>query len=614
MSRNKAFSESEPKQPLRFRAYLLLAVGLAPLLLLLILGIYWIKDNAPIWWYWKTALIFLVFLDIVYGLALVTLLAFPPVLVFWLVGRSRRQVSRGRRLVLRHALASTSILAAALLGEVGGAVILAKFPRPLVDPASARSDRSRTSVSSRPIELPLEFPDNDVDRPIRITVVGESSAAGIPYNQWTSIGKMVAWGLERAIPGQRFQERVIANSGETLEKQHRWLVDLDHRPDVLILYCGHNEFSARIPISRDRSYYADDDAPSAWESFTQRFAGWSFLHRLIRQNIRKCQIAIPPPPNGNRALIDTPAYSRDEYDRLLKDFQKRVEAIVEYAEAIGAIPILIAPPANDSGFEPNRSFLRSSTPRSLRRAFARDHLAARRLEATDPDAAIRSYRDQLAREPSFAAAHYRLARLLEARGDFAEAYKHDVLARDADGYPMRCLTPFQDAYREVAARHDCIFIDGQRYFHAISPNGLLDDRLFHDGMHPSFRGQVALAQAALRGLWERRAFGWAADAPEPTIDPAEAARHFGVDSGAWSYVCWWGVMFYDLTGPATHDPSLRRVKRQAFVDAANQIEAGAAPESVGLPNIGHLEPIPLAPYGPTPPRAASGATLSEAPF
>jgi len=590
---------SEPGKPLTPRAYLLLAAGLAPLLLLLILGAFWIKDHTPIWYYWKAALILLVCLDIAYGLAIAALLAFPPILVVWLAGGPRR--SRGRRLVFRHGLVCVAILCCALLGETVGAIVVSRGDRPEADAASAPLEDSSALVSSRPIELPLEFPDDgDEDRPVRITVLGESSAAGVPYDQWLSIGIMVAWGLERAIPGRRFQEVVLANSGETLEIQHHKLAKIKHRPDVLILYCGHNEFSARIPISRDLSYYLDDDEPSEWGIFLQQIADWSFLHRLIRHNIEKCRIAIPPPFNGRRALIDTPAYSRAEYERLRRDFRRRVEAIVEYAEAINAIPVLIAPPANDSGFEPSRSFLRAGAPRSRRRTIEREYLAARRLEKSDADAAARSYRDLLAREPGFAAAHFRLARLLEAREEFAEAYEHDVAARDADGYPMRCLSTFQDAYREVAARHDCVFIDGQNYFHAISPNGLLDDRLFHDGMHPSFWGQVALAQATLRGLWERRAFGWAADAPEPTLDPAEVAREFGVDSKAWSYVCWWGVMFYDLTGPATYDPSRRLAKRQAFVDAAIRIDAGAPPESVGLPNICRLEPIPLAPLHPPP--------------
>lgn len=572
------------------RAYLLLAVGLVPALLSSILGFYWIKDHAPIWWYWKAGLIFLMGLDIAYGLAILALFAFPPILALWLAVGARG--AKARRWVFRYGLFCLSVLVCAILGEAVGAIGVSPWDRTPVDPASAAPQDPGVFISTRPVDLPLTFPDDDdEDRPIRITVLGESSAAGVPYDQWISIGKVVAWGLGRAIPGQRFQEEVLADSGVTLEQQHRKLSKIKRRPDVLILYCGHNEFSARIPASRDRRHY-DDDAPSAWRIFLRKIADWSFLHRLIQQNIEKCRVAIPPPPRGYRALVDAPAYSRSDYERLRRDFHRRVEAIVDYAQAIGAIPILIAPPANDAGFEPSRSFLRPSASAGVRRAVQRDYRAAVGLEETDPDAAIREYRDLIARGPEFAAAHYRLARLLESRGDFDEAYIHDIAARDGDGYPMRCLTSFQDAYREVAARRDCVFIDGQSYFHAISPNGLLGARLFHDGMHPSFRGQIALAQAALRGLWERRAFGWAADAPEPTIDPAEAAAAFGVDSGAWAYVCWWGAMFYDLTAPATYDPSQRLAKRQAFIDAAQQIKAGAAPRSVGLSSIGDLDPIP----------------------
>jgi hypothetical protein len=76
-----------------------------------------------------------------------------------------------------------------------------------------------------------------------------------------------------------------------------------------------------------------------------------------------------------------------------------------------------------------------------------------------------------------------------------------IAARGRDGYPMRCLSAFQEAYREVASQHGCIFIDGQSYLHAIGRNGLLDDeQLFQDAIHPSLRGQIALAQTVLCGV------------------------------------------------------------------------------------------------------------------
>ena len=86
---------------------------------------------------------------------------------------------------------------------------------------------------------------------------------------------------------------------------------------------------------------------------------------------------------------------------------------------------------------------------------------------------------------------------------------------------MRCLSEFQQVYRDVASRHDCILIDSQSYFHAIGRHGLLDDELFQDAMHPSLRGQIALAQAVLQQLRASTA-GWAKETPTPVIDPRNA--------------------------------------------------------------------------------------------
>jgi len=289
--------------------------------------------------------------------------------------------------------------------------------------------------------------------------------------------------------------------------------------------------------------------------------------------------------------VDVPAFTTTESTTLLLDFRRRLEAIVSYAERVGALPVLILPPASDAGFEPNRSFLPASTPRFEREAFAREFLAARRAEAADPEGAQATYRALLARQPGFAEAHYRLAQLLERTGSWEEAYRHYIRSRDLDGYPMRCLTAFQDAYREVAARHDCVFIDGQSYFHAIAGHGLLDDGLFHDAMHPSLRGQIALAQAVLGGLRARGAFGWPKDSPEPTIDPVRCVKHFPVGRAVWRRICLWGIMFYDSCWRIRYDSTHRLAKKKAFAIAAERIEAGEAPEAVGLPNIGTPEPV-----------------------
>jgi hypothetical protein len=583
------------------RRLVVLTAVLAPIVLLTILAGFWIHSVVPEWVYWEVGLIFLIVLEIAYGLTVAFALLGALVLAIVLV---RGKGTRARRLYAARGLVLCLSIGIALgAAEVASAVWSAVSRRGSAMPdgglprASSREDPHNMPEPDTKIDAPTEFPDPRDDRAIDIVVLGESSAEGVPYNDWVSIGHIVAWRLREILPQRPVQLEVIAQSGNTLEGQQRNLSRLRRRPDLMLIYCGHNEFSARFDAARDPAYYFDEQLPTTWSLLVERVESASPLCGLIRRTAEKCRIAIPPPTNGYRALVDAPAFTTTEYITLLLDFRRRLEAIVSYAERVGALPVLILPPASDGGFEPNRSFLPAATPRAERASFARDFLAARRTEDLDPRDAQAAYRALLARQPGFAEAHYRLAQLLEREGSFEEAYGHYVLSRDLDGYPMRCPLAFQDAYREVAARHRCILIDGQSYFHAIGRHGLLNDGLFHDAMHPSLRGQIALAQAVLLALRARRAFGWPKDSSEPTIDPVGCAKHFGLGPAVWRRICLWGIMFYDKASPARYDPATRLAKKVTFAVATERIEAGEAPEALGLPNIGTPEPVPAVTIG-----------------
>ncbi|MHC5544738.1 hypothetical protein ACYOEI_41425, partial [Singulisphaera rosea] len=246
-----------------------------------------------------------------------------------------------------------------------------------------QSDAGKLPHPPDEVVLPETFEEVSKKDEVSIAVVGESSALGFPYNAWLSVGHMVAWKLKEAIPEKTFRLDMIAVSGETLEAQHRRLAGLGRKPDVLIIYCGHNEFSARFPWSRDLDYYVDEIQPSPWRLIIGQLERISPLCGLIRESADKCRIAIPPPVNGHRALVDAPAYTPSEYDALLADFRRRIDTLVGYAGRVGAIPILVVPPANDSDFEPNRSYLPRETRRSDREAFTLAFSEARALEATD---------------------------------------------------------------------------------------------------------------------------------------------------------------------------------------------------------------------------------------
>ena len=575
----------------------LITAGLVPIVALVLIGLTRFQHDTPEWVYWKAELIFLTVLKIAYGVTASLSLLGTLVLGFLFV---RRRGGKASRPVLARGL----ILCIALLGSLAMAeAVCARWiswsHRSTAVPVGGlgideRSEPSpRFAQSIEKIDLRSDFPDPRGDHEIDLVVMGESSAEGVPYERWLSVGKIVAWKLQAAIPHRPIRLNVIARAGDTLEMQHRILSNQRRRPDLLIIYCGHNEFYSRLWWARNIDHYLDDTHPGRWALLVERIERYSSLCALIRESADRCRIALPPPPDTRRGLVDVPNFTAIEYTTILTDFRRRLDELVSHAERVGALPVLILPPANDAGFEPNRSFLPPTTPRTERDAFGREFLATRQIETIDPGDAIHRYRELIARHPCFAETHYRLAHLLEQAGLWDEAYQQYVAARDLDGMPMRCPSPFQEVYREVAARHGCILIDGQSYFHAIGRNGLLDDELFQDAMHPSLRGQIALAQAVLGALHGKHAFGWPNDSPVPVVDPAECVAHFGIDTSAWRRIALWWKGFNELMSPMRYETKLRSQKREAGIAAAAKIDAGVAPEAVGLPNVGIPTGIPL---------------------
>jgi hypothetical protein len=427
-----------------------------------------------------------------------------------------------------------------------------------------------------------------------IVVIGESSARGFPYQPWLSLGQIVAWQLEEALPGRRFTADVRAEVGTDLERMHQGLAKLTRRPDVLIVYCGHNEFLTRYDSARDAAL---NEAPL--DPILNRLYRLS-LHspccRLIYETVNKNRLGGPPPPLHQHQLIDPPAVTPSEYADVVADFHRRLEAIVGYCERIGCVPVLVIPPGNEAGFEPNRSVLAGDVPKAEVRRVAEAFAAARALEADEPERALAGYRALLDRHPEFAEAHFRAARLLERLGRFAAANRHYLEARDRDGYPVRCPAPFQEAYRAVARRHGAILVDGPAVLRGICPHGILDDHAFHDAHHPCLAGHVALAEAVLRALHRRQAFGWgegrgrgrgrAADTSPRPIDPAEAAAHFGIGTEQWVVVCARSATHYRDFSWARYDRSERLAKQRLYEEAGREIARGIPPQETGVPGLG----------------------------
>ncbi len=573
-------------------------IGLFPVVLLGLIAVFCIQSYVPTWVYWNAGLLFLIMLEIAYGVSL-SLAVLGALLFGALVVRGRRLGRSGPWSTLGLQLCG-SVLLAAVVVEAACAPL--RIREPGASPSPIDTPPIKFLTTSEPpirtpvadVRLPTAFEDPAGDRDIDLVVLGDSSAEGVPFSRWSlCLANILAWKLQEAIPGRTIRQNSLAASGDTLKAQHVRLASVTRRPEILIVYSGNAEFCDGATDAPGIPRYVEQRAPRPFDALVARIERSSPVYKLLREGKEICRKAIPPKEGSTRSLVDEPIFTENETSTLLDDFRRRLETIVSYAEGLGAIPILIAPAGNDAGFEPNRSFLPANMPRAEREAFAHTFVEATRIESSDPDRAMGRFRALLARQPSFAEAHYRLAKLLEKKGEWAEAYRHYIAARDCDGLPVRCLTAFQQVYREVAARHDCILIDMQSYFRAIGKHGLLDDDLFQDAAHPSLRGNIALAQAVLQALYARRAFGWPKDAAVPFIDPSECADRFNLNAAAWKVVCFWEVTFEDRGIRWRYDPALHVERQVLYAQASDRIKAGAAPESLGLVNIGVPAPVPV---------------------
>ena len=192
----------------------------------------------------------------------------------------------------------------------------------------------------------------------------------MPFQKWLSIGAIVKWQLEKAIPGLDIRLNVLAMSGDTLEKRHQALAGLKRRPELVIVYCGHNEFLSRFFAMADPPYYFLDQRPSAWDRFVDKAERLSPVCGLIRESADECRIALPPPE-----FTRNWSTCRSTQPMSIRGFWWSFDAIWRRSfrtRSIGRLPILISPPGNDADYEPNRSYLR----RALRGANASRFIAS----------------------------------------------------------------------------------------------------------------------------------------------------------------------------------------------------------------------------------------------
>jgi hypothetical protein len=540
----------------------------------------WVFPAAAVILLWLLLLVFLVALPGVAGAGWYAIVAVRRGLRL----RDKALLERG----LRFSLLASTCLAGVIAMEVFSVAKLRSEQRlPKLPVQFDSPSRTRSGPAPDATERSTAGPGAEARAAgeLYLAVVGESSARGEPYQPWLSVGQIVGWQLEQALPGRDVRVELFAEGGLCLEQAVLDLKDhLKRHPDAIIVYAGHNEFQARYGWSRNVRHYVEE-GPESHLALLDLLRSTSWTARLILATIDRFQGGIPPPEHATRELVDHPTCSPWEYRYLLQDYERRLDGLTAYATRLGSVPILIVPPCNDGAFEPNRSVLAGSTPPSERTDFAREFQRLRGCETEAATAAGLGYRRLIERHPEFAETHYRLGRLLARAGAWKEAKEQLALARDLDGLPMRCPSDFRAAVRAVGRRHGAILVDGPEVLSRLVGDGIPDDRVFHDAHHPNVIGYVALAQNILDQLHERGAFGWPSSGAAPRIELDAVIKHFGMDAEKWQEVCDRSIVFNSRLAFTRYDPTERLATGHRYYLASRAIAAGKRPEEAGIPGL-----------------------------
>jgi hypothetical protein len=438
----------------------------------------------------------------------------------------------------------------------------------------------KTSLGNRLVRWRPSAESGPRDNTIEVATIGGSSARGVPFTPKLSLDRIITWQLGRVFPDRKFHALNRAIEGIHLEEAIKQLRDLEHRPDILIIYSGHNEFQSRFGWGRKVPYYRLE--PHDDPRLSLRIREWSSTANFLGCNADRFAIEIAPPPKYDREPADTPSCTEAEYAATLADYRRRLDALLDDCEAAGILSIVVVPPSNEI-FDPNRSILSADTIKADQIDFMARYERIRHDEPADPAKAMVEYRRLIQEQPRFADAHYHLARLLEKAGDYARAHEEYLEARDLDGCPFRCQTPFLDVCRELGAKHGSLIVDGPRLLEAASPSGIADDRFFADAHHPGLNTFVILARDAIHQLKRSGAFDWPAQTSEPEFSMADCVEHFGLDTTTWIKVVRSAWSFHRVTSSVPRDPSWRLSIADRCSQAIAELNAGKSPEETGLP-------------------------------
>jgi len=354
---------------------------------------------------------------------------------------------------------------------------------------------------------------------VRIFSFGGSSTYGRPYNAKSAFPRFIEEGLSTIAPDKDYK---VINIGGISYASYRvvslMMEMLKYKPDLFIVYSGHNEFLEERTYSHLKNI-------SEFRKKAQFNLHKLNIYRVIKKyaliaknkmglDVRGIKTGKETLPSEVETMLDREegldlyTYDFGKKEEIFEHFKYNLERMIELASSAGVPIILLTLPSNIEDLSPFKSEPSNSLSRGEKGILKNIKVESKYLFSKgDLNQALIEVERGLKIDPKFSALIYLKGKILLEKGLKKEAKKALILARDTDMVPIRATTRINNIIREVADKEGPGFVDIDRIFEEKSVDGIPGDNLFMDHCHPTIEGHMLIAESLLDYMFKNEIAG-----------------------------------------------------------------------------------------------------------
>lgn len=358
----------------------------------------------------------------------------------------------------------------------------------------------------------------------RIFIFGGSSAYGFPVADRYSIAAWMNKSFAALLPNHKIRTVNAAWPGKaSYHDLEGALNTLKYKPDLFIIYTGHNEANIDNRLFKDNVLYRLN-LMMRFRSSLYNFLTYRF-HRIRKFLIYGSEGYVEK--QYREEIIANKVYRHvevddDEYDEIMKGFRRNIESLVKAAKKHRVGVMIMNPPSNLREIPPAISLHRPGLTTAQREAWNKVWEESKKLFDEKKYAeAIPFLSAAVAMDLQYAEAQYRLGQAFEKTGEYQKAKVAYESARDHDGRPLRAKTSLSQILKNIADTYGLMWLDMIEVFEKLSPHGIIGSSLIYDNVHPSVQAQQIMTDQILQLLMAQHKI---APAAEWQWDKLKAAR------------------------------------------------------------------------------------------